>query len=150
MVARRRVSSYEPGQRSSNWLTVEATLRGTFVLGGFTERPGEAPGLLSSLLLGSWDAGRLVYSGQAAVGFDRGVRTALRNRLDQLRTELCPFSDPPSLVGRTTWVRPELVGEVRFAQWTPDSWPRAPVLVGLGEAGGVAKVRERGKRKPAA
>jgi bifunctional non-homologous end joining protein LigD len=150
VVAKRRDSVYEPGRRSRHWLKVKATLSDEFVVGGFSEGQGGRADTFGSLLLGQYDEeGRLVYAGNVGSGFDDRTLAALRRRLDGLTAEDCPFSEAPvqkaprrtATGAAVTWVRPELVVEVKFAQWTDDGHLRAPVFLRLREDKPPAAVR---------
>ncbi len=131
IVAKRRESSYESGQRSRDWLKIKATQSGDFVIGGFTEGTGARFGRLGALVAGMYSAGRLVYVGHVGTGFDRQTLAELRQRLDALRSPRCPFAEMPPLTTPTIWVRPQLVAKVRFAQWTAHRQLRSPVFLRL-------------------
>ena len=143
VVAKKKDSVYESGRRTRTWLKVKATREDEFVVGGYTEGMGARAKTFGSLLLGQYDEeGRLVYAGNVGSGFDDRTLEDLRQRLEALRTDECPFDviEPassrrrpprPSAEGPATWVRPELVASVRFAQWTEDNHLRAPSFQGL-------------------
>ena len=131
VIAKRRDGAYLDGRRSPQWLKVKARRSGDFVVGGWRE--GEAGrGSFGALLLGAYDEdGALRYVGRVGSGFSDGVLGELRARLDALATEDDPFADAPPEPGRVRFVRPELVAEVEFANWTNDERLRAPVFVRL-------------------
>lgn len=131
VVAKRRDSVYESARRSPNWLKVKATTSDEFVIGGYTQGLGGRGGTFGSLLLGYYDNGSLIYAGKVGTGFDEAALTELRQRLDTLKTDACPFAEKPTLNAPTTWVRPETVAEVKFAQWTADGRLRAPSFLRL-------------------
>ena len=83
------------------------------------------------MLLGYWDDGNLRYVGHAGSGLDDRGLAALYERLSKLHTPKCPFAKTPPRHRPTTWVKPELVAEVNFADWTPDGHLRAPVFLRL-------------------
>lgn len=131
VVAKRADSPYESGRRSRNWLKVKATLSDEFVVGGYTAGQGSRAHTFGALLLGYYDDARcLVYAGNVGSGFDDRSLADLRQLLDAIRSDECPFHERPS-VKDATWVRPELVTEVKFAQITQDGRLRAPVFLRL-------------------
>ncbi|MDP3768580.1 MAG: non-homologous end-joining DNA ligase, partial [Dehalococcoidia bacterium] len=124
----------EAGRRSRNWLKIKATRSDEFVVGGYSEGQGARADTFGALLLGQYDGeGRLVYVGNVGSGFDDRMLAALRKRLDGMKRETRPFADEPPVKAPVTWVRPELVAEVKFAQWTNDRHLRAPVFLRLRE-----------------
>lgn len=134
VIAKRRDSVYETAKRSGSWLKVKRTLSDDFVIGGYTQGTGGRARTLGALLLGSYAKdGRLVSVGNVGTGFDDRTLVELRRRLDELRTEESPFASPPEFSGPATWVRPELVAEVKFAQRTRDGLLREPVFLRLRE-----------------
>lgn len=133
VMAKRRDSRYEAGRRSRQWLKVKATRSDDFVIGGYSAGQGGRAGTFGSLLLGYYEDGRLQFAGHVGTGFDDRTLSELRERLDALVMEECPFAESPPLNQPTTWVKPELVAEVKFAQWTEDNRLRAPVFLRLRE-----------------
>src|SRR6266566_7423995 len=130
VIAKRKDSRYEAGKRSQSWLKIKPTKSGEFVVGGITRGKGSrAP--LGALLLGYWDDGKLVYCGHVGSGFDDDTLARLKARCEKLRTDACPFAEEPELHSPTAWLRPELVAEGEFQQWTPDGMLRAPVFLRL-------------------
>ncbi len=148
VVAKRKDSLYEAGRRSRAWLKVKKTLEDEFVIGGYSAGAGSRAGSFGALLLGYYEDGRLTYAGHVGAGFDDSALASLRQRLDRLRAEECPFAEEPPLNAPTTWVRPKLVARVRFAQWTPDGRLRSPVFVGLREDKAPAEVRREAPAPP--
>jgi len=142
VVAKRRDSRYESGRRSTAWLKVKATHTEEFVVGGYTRGEGARSDTFGSLLLGCFQPGAntLTFVGHVGTGFDaRGLRDVLR-RLDALRAERSPFDGPIPTTGRwgsrradgaVTWLRPELLAEVKFAERTDDGILRTPVFLRL-------------------
>src|SRR3989441_11385880 len=130
VIAKRMDSRYEAGKRSQSWLKIKPTRSAEFVVGGITRGKGSrAP--LGALLLGYWDDGKLVYCGHVGSGFDDRTLAQVKARVGKLATKTRPFSEEPELHSPTDWVRPELVAEVEFQQWTPDGMLRAPVFLRL-------------------
>jgi len=112
---------------------VKCVSRQELVIGGFTEPEGSREGI-GALLLGYYDDdGQLVYSGKVGTGFTQALALELRARLDALATKECPFVNRPPewLRWGTHWVRPKLVGEVQFTEWTNEGTLRHPSFQGL-------------------
>ncbi|NTW28930.1 MAG: DNA ligase D [Coriobacteriia bacterium] len=138
-VCKRAASRYVPG-RGRDWLKVKCRQVQEFVVGGFTEGAGSRVGL-GSLLLGVYDGARFAYAGRVGTGFDDATLAALRDRLDALETPAPPFEPPPHITGHTLhWVRPTLVVQVAFREWTADNVLRQPVYLGLREDKAASEV----------
>jgi bifunctional non-homologous end joining protein LigD len=143
IVSKRRDRPHEPG-RGRSWLKVKCIQEQEFVVGGFTEPQGSRAGL-GALLLGVHDKdGSLAYAGKVGTGFTEAVARRLRERLNRLRVPRSPFrSQPPGAAG-AHWVKPELVAQVEFTEWTRDGRLRHPSFKGLREDKPAADVvRER-------
>lgn len=125
-------------QRSETWLKLKISLRQEFVVCGFTDRAG-AGREVGSLLLGTYEGGALVYAGNVGTGWNAKAGRDLHARLVALAVEtptLAVASIQPGRWSRRTagterWVRPELVAEVAFREWTPDGHVRHAVFAGL-------------------
>jgi bifunctional non-homologous end joining protein LigD len=143
VVSKRRDRPYEPG-RGRSWLKVKCIQEQEFVAGGFTEPKGTRAGL-GALLLGVHDKeGGLVYVGKVGTGFTETTARRLRERLERLRVSKSPFRRPPRGASEARWVKPELVVEVKFTEWTKDGRLRHPSFKGLREDKAAADVvRER-------
>jgi len=134
VLAKRRDSLYEAGRRSHSWLKVKNTLSDDFVIGGYTAGQGARARTFGALLLGSYEPdGSLRYVANVGTGFDDRLLADLKRRLDEMRTDERPFAEEPPIKQRMTWVRPELVAEVKFAERTHDARLRAPVFMTLRE-----------------
>ncbi len=134
VMAKRKDSQYEPGRRSSHWLKIKATLTDEFVIGGYLQGQGGRSKSFGSLLLGQFDnKHRLAYTGNVGSGFDDRTLADLRERLDALQSDKSPFGEKISLPAPITWVRPEMVAEVKFAERTHDGRLRTPVFLRLRE-----------------
>lgn len=151
LIAKRRDGVYESGRRSRGWLKIKATQEEEFVVGGYTGGLGGRSDTFGSLLIGQYDDdGKLVYAGNVGSGFDDRLLVGLKERLDGMATKESPFSEEPTR-GATafsrpkntpiTFVKPELVAVVKFAEWTDDGHLRAPSFVGLREDKAPADVR---------
>lgn len=128
LIAKRAEGRYRP-RRSPDWLKLKCSHGQEFVVGGFTEPSGSRLGF-GALLLGYYDGERLRYGGKVGTGYDRATLTTLRARLDERRLPESPFADPVPERG-ARWVRPELVVQVEFTEWTRDGMLRHPRFVGL-------------------
>jgi len=128
LVAKRADSDYV-GRRSTDWLKLKCSNRQELVVGGFTDPAWTRVGF-GALLVGYFEGGRLRYAGKVGTGYDVATLHELRRRLDEIAHDASPFADPPRERG-THWVRPELVAEVAFTEWTAGGRIRHPRFVGL-------------------
>jgi bifunctional non-homologous end joining protein LigD len=130
VIAKRRGSPYEH-RRSPHWLKMKIEATQELVVGGFTEPRGKRVGL-GALLVGYHDGADLVFAGKVGTGLDTAMLLDLRARLGAMEIEAAPFT---RAVGRPRerihWVRPELVVQVAFMEWTGHDKLRHPRLVGL-------------------
>jgi bifunctional non-homologous end joining protein LigD len=132
VVAKRRNSAYVL-RRSSDWVKLKCGLRQEFVIGGYTDPKGSRTGI-GSLLLGVQDEnGHLQYAGNVGTGFNEKVLRELKSRLDELASETRPFAADNDIPRGAHWVKPELVCEVAFGEWTRDNKIRHSVFHGLRE-----------------
>jgi len=130
VIAKRRDSAYV-NRRSSDWIKLKCGQRQEFAIGGYTDPKGSRAGL-GSLLLGVHDEdGALRYAGNVGTGFGEQTLRELRARLDRLQAAASPFAPEADLPKRAHWVRPELVCEVAFGEWTRDGRVRHSVFHGL-------------------
>jgi bifunctional non-homologous end joining protein LigD len=143
IMAKRLDSPYQAGRRSRAWLKIKAARSGEFVIGGYTRGQG-ARAALGALLLGYWERKSLRYAGHVGSGLDDEVIGVLLKRAAKLERRTSPFADPPPLHRPTRWLKPQLVAEVSFSEWTPGGALRAPVFVRLRE-----DIAPRSVRKPA-
>ncbi len=129
IIAKHARSCYE-SRRSREWLKIKIVTEQEFVIGGFTEPQGDRAHF-GALVLGVQKEGKLRWVGNVGTGFDQKLLTSLNARLQPLITTKCPFAERPKPDRGMTWVKPELVCQVKYANWTPDDRLRAPVFVGL-------------------
>jgi len=127
LVAKHANSRYE-SRRSSEWIKIKIVERQEFAICGFTAGERDHFG---ALVLGVYNNGKLVWAGNVGTGFDQKALAFLRQKLDPLTTSDSPFPDAPKVGKDVTWVKPELVAEVKFANWTGEGRLRAPVYLGL-------------------
>ena len=128
LVAKRADRPYRAG-RSLDWQKVKTEARQEMMIVGFTPPSGTRRGL-GALLLGVHEGGQLRYAGKVGTGFDDATLGSLAKRLTAAIVAKSPVVDPPRM-REARWVRPELVAEVRFSEWTRDGRLRHPVFVGL-------------------
>jgi bifunctional non-homologous end joining protein LigD len=130
IVARHSQSVYETGRRSRQWLKVKTRLTQEGVIAGFTE-PGGSRKYFGALVLGVFEGDELIYIGHVGGGFTADDLRDIRERLDFLVQEECPFPSKPETNTPVTWVKPELVCEVALSGWTGDGVMRQPVFLRL-------------------
>ncbi|HYB34263.1 MAG TPA: non-homologous end-joining DNA ligase [Steroidobacteraceae bacterium] len=142
IIAKRLDSPYEAGRRSRSWLKIKAAQSAEFLIGGYTRGNGaRAP--LGALLLGYRDGKALRYAGHVGSGLDDGTIRELLRRTARLKRADSPFAEPPPLHRPTTWLKPQLVAEVSYSEWTPAGALRAPVFLRLRADIAPGSVRRR-------
>jgi bifunctional non-homologous end joining protein LigD len=130
-VIAKRPDSHYVSRRSTDWIKLKCGRRQEFVIGGYTDPEGSRE-VLGSLLLGVYDAhGVLHYAGNVGTGFDAAALRSLAAPLTRLAAARTPFGGTAVVPGRPHWVRPTLVAEVSFSEWTRDGRLRHPVFHGL-------------------
>jgi bifunctional non-homologous end joining protein LigD len=136
ILAKKRNSFYEE-RRSREWLKIKIRHRMECVIGGYTDPEGSRAHF-GSLVLGLYDKqGRLIHVGQVGSGFDQKLLTEISKLLRKIETKKNPFFGEVEALRKVTWVKPELVAEIEYAEWTEGansgSGPklRAPVFLGL-------------------
>jgi len=158
LIAKRRDSKYEPGRRSGAWVKFKWTNEQEFVIGGYT-RPKGTRTHFGALLVGYYEKGKLLFAAKVGTGFDQKLLASLHNKFKRLVREDCPFANLPEKISgrwgpglsmaemrRCIWLEPELVCQVRFAEWTRDNHLRQPAFLGLREDKEVKEVvREKPK-----
>jgi bifunctional non-homologous end joining protein LigD len=132
IVSKQADSAYE-STRSRNWLKIKCIKRQEFVIAGYTLSDKGIP--FSSLILGFYDKGKLIYAGRAGTGYSNAMRTELRKKLDRMVVNKRPFEHVPNDpdLRRAVWAEPKLVGEVAFTEWTDEGVIRHPSFQGLRE-----------------
>ena len=153
VIAKRRDSRYESGLRTGAWQKVKLDRQQEFVVGGF--RPG--PLGIDALLVGYHDDDGLKFAGKVRAGFTPHLRREVFDRVRGLRIAACPFVDLPN--SRTShwgggvtpeqmpemqWVRPQVVAQIRFVEWTADGHLRHAAFLGLRDDKRVRQVRREG------
>jgi bifunctional non-homologous end joining protein LigD len=132
VIAKRCEARYQEGKRSTDWLKIKGTLADEFVVAGYTAGQGARSGAFGSLVLGQYEGGNhLVYAGNVGTGFDERLLEDLKTRMGKLAMDKSPFESKIPFEARTTWLRPELVAEVKYAERTRDGILRQPVFLRL-------------------
>jgi bifunctional non-homologous end joining protein LigD len=151
IVAKRRDSSYRPGQRTDAWIKVKFSAQQEFVVGGF--KP--AGPNFDSILVGYYDGKQLHFAAKVRAGFTPHLRAEVYRRLAGTNAASCPFVNLPNSTGRSRWgagvtaddmtalrwVRPVQVVEVAFVEWTRDGLLRHPKFVGVRDDKNARAVR---------
>ena len=130
VIAKRVDSRYEPGNRSRAWLKLKIEFRQEFVVGGYTE-PRNSREHIGALLLGYFDKNRFIYVGHTGGGFTRKGLAEMHRRLKHLERKTSPFEETPKTNEKAHWVRPEIVVEVKFNEWTAERRLRQPIFLGV-------------------
>lgn len=131
IVAKRFGSVYRPGARSQDWRKVSIRRTVRAVVGGFTPGEGSRAATFGSLLVGLRSGDRLRWTGAVGTGFDDPTLSAMREALDEMRSEHCPFEPDSELPSGAVWVLPSLVVAVEFKEWTSAGRLRAPSFKGF-------------------
>jgi bifunctional non-homologous end joining protein LigD len=129
VIAKRRGSPYEH-RRSKHWLKMKVEASQEFVVGGFTDPQGARVGF-GALLVGYYDGDDFAFAGKIGTGFDTKRLLELRERLDALAVEKAPFTTGTGLPRHGHWVRPEIVVQIGFLEWTAHGKLRHPRLLGV-------------------
>jgi len=131
LIAKRADSQYKSGKRTPDWRKLKIVHEQEFVVGGWTE-PRQTRTYFGALLLGVYDDRRnLMYVGHTGTGFNEKELARLMSLLKPLETKERPFRERPKTNERAHWVRPELVAQIKFTEWTADGKLRHPVYLGL-------------------
>lgn len=141
IMAKKSDSTYSPGNRSKEWLKIKASKRQEMVIGGYTKNEGSSK-LFSSLLLGLYEKGKLIYTGKAGTGFKDKQQTEMLKQFKPYIIETPPFEEQPDINkpsrfqhnppnATAVWMKPELVCEVSFSEMTTDGVMRHPSFIAM-------------------
>lgn len=143
IIAKQPGSRYEPAARSGAWLKCKVMGEQEFVIGGYTPPKNSRPHF-GAILVGYHQDGDFIYAGKVGSGFDHALLGSLHARFQKLRIPTCPFANLPlghtsrfgagmgrAAMREVTWLKPALVAQVRFAEWTQEGLLRQPVFLGL-------------------
>jgi bifunctional non-homologous end joining protein LigD len=129
LIAKRASSPYLSG-RSKEWLKFKCSKEQEFVVGGFTDPQRSRIGL-GALLVGYYEDGKLVYAGKVGTGYNTQLLRSLAKRLTDLEQDQSPFHGPPPVRKAVHWVKPEMVVQIGFGEWTRDGRLRHPRFLGI-------------------
>lgn len=130
LIAKKANSTYAHS-RSSNWLKFKCINQQEFVIAGYTEPQGERIGF-GSLLIGFYEDGKLQYAGKVGTGYTDEVLEDLHDKMSKIEVDKPVFEENKDLPSKDVhWLRPELVGEVGFTEWTNSNKLRHPRYLGL-------------------
>lgn len=131
VIAKRSDALYQPGVRSDAWLKLKLDFEQEFVVGGYTA-PRKSRQDIGALLLGYFDSrGKLIYVGHTGGGFTQEDLRVMHRRLARLQRKTSPFETEPHTNEAATWVRPAVVVQVKFSEWTADGRLRQPIFLGV-------------------
>jgi bifunctional non-homologous end joining protein LigD len=129
VIAKDYHGAYETGKRSSKWLKFKCVKNQEFVIGGYTDPRGSRIGF-GALLVGYHKDGKLKYAGKVGTGYDDETLKNLGQKLENMEQEKSPFDDTVK-VKDAHWIKPELVAEIGFEEWTDYGKLRQPRYEGL-------------------
>jgi DNA ligase D-like protein (predicted ligase) len=144
LIAKRADARYVAG-RSRDWLKLKCVWEQEFVIGGYTDPAGSRTDF-GALLVGYFEDGQLRYAGKVGTGYSAATLEGLGGRLRGLEQETTPFVDVRPIARGAHWIRPELVAQIGFAEWTNDGRLRQPRFLGLRDdkrPGDVVRERPR-------
>jgi bifunctional non-homologous end joining protein LigD len=131
MIAKRADSKYLP-RRSTDWLKVKTIMRAEVVVAGYTQ-PRGTRSYFGSLVCGLYRGDELHYVAHTGGGFNEKLLASIHKLMQPLRIDKSPFVKPPKTNEPVQWIKPKLVAEVKFSEWTADNRLRQPIFVGLRE-----------------
>jgi DNA ligase D-like protein (predicted ligase) len=130
IIAKKKDSSYSH-RRSSDWLKLKCVNQQEFVIGGYTDPQGDRIGF-GALLIGFYKNGKLHYAGKVGTGFDNDTLKMLYRKLSGINTDEPGFDEKKDMPSKNiNWVKPKLVAEIGFTEWTKDEKLRHPRYLGL-------------------
>ena len=140
MMAKKISSTYQ-SRRSHDWIKIKTKLRQEFVIGGFTAPRGSRK-KFGALLVGVYEGDKLKYAGHVGGGFNSDLLNDIYIKLEKLIQTNSPFEQTPKPNAKVTWVKPKLLCEVSFAEWTKDDIMRQPIFEGLRNDKPVSMVKK--------
>ncbi|WBL25035.1 DNA ligase D [Zunongwangia sp. HGR-M22] len=143
VIAKKADSTYAPGYRTESWLKIKAVESEEAIICGYTNSKGAVFG---SLILGMYQDGKLKYVGNCGSGFSNAQQKELLQKMDKLASKESPFISKINLKGRTpNWIKPQLICEVKFSEWTKAGSMRHPVFKGLREDKSTIEIKPEEK-----
>lgn len=128
IIAKEKQSKYLKGMRSNSWLKIKAVNTQEAVIAGYTEPRGTRRGF-GALILGVYEKGNLVYIGHTGGGFAGKDIKSLKKRMDELIVKKSPFENVPKTNMPVTWIKPKIMCEVKFSEWTKEGILRHPIFL---------------------
>jgi bifunctional non-homologous end joining protein LigD len=145
LIGKRSGSRYEVGKRTGAWIKIKLHLEQEFVIGGYTEPEGSRR-FFGALLVGFYEGKNLKFAGRVGTGFTDKLLRSLFSELEEIRVGGCPFVNVPAKgrsrwdqgltaaeMKRCHWVKPVMVSQIKFTEWTRDDRLRQPVFLGIRE-----------------
>jgi len=132
IIAKKKDSVYLPDARSKSWLKIKIEERHEVIICGFT-RKKDTDRLFSSLVMGIYEKGKLKYIGQAGTGYSAALQEVLVKKMKPHITRQCPFENEPDTTDPPVWLKPALVGEVKYTELTREGVMRHASFLGLRE-----------------
>jgi bifunctional non-homologous end joining protein LigD len=145
LIGKRCGSRYEAGKRTGAWIKVKLHQEQEFVIGGYTEPEGSRK-YFGALLVGFYESKNLKFGGRVGTGFSDKLLRSLYSELQKIRVDTCPFYNLPAVgrsrwdqgltvaeMRRCRWVKPVMVCQIKFTEWTRDDRLRQPVFLGIRE-----------------
>lgn len=132
IMAKRADSQYHPAVRTQQWLKIKTHRRQEVVIGGFTKGRNSRQ-YFGALILGVYEKDELIYIGHTGSGFNQKSLGEMYKKLQPLIIDTCPFKKKPKTNMPAVWVKPKLVAEVKFQEWTNENILRIPIFLGLRE-----------------
>lgn len=130
MMAKEKNSLYHPGKRSSEWLKIRNHKTEEAIICGYTAPQGSRK-FFGSLILGMYKEDKPVYIGNVGTGFDEKSLEELYVKMQKLKRKTSPFAQPIMFNAPVTWIKPALVCNIKYTEWTRDRQLRHPVFMGL-------------------
>lgn len=129
--------------RTKTWQKIKNINEQEVVIAGFTE-PRASRKYFGALVLGVYERGKLIYVGHSGSGFNESTLSDLYKKMKPLITKECPFEVVPKTNEPATWLKPKLVGEIKFSEWTNEGIMRQPIFLGLRDDKSANEVHREG------
>ncbi|MGK4567944.1 DNA ligase D [Flavobacterium sp. 3HN19-14] len=140
IIAKKSNSKYAENKRTKDWLKIKTEQQQEMVIGGYTDPQGGRKGI-GALICGYYENGELLYSGKVGSGFDDESLSEMKKKLEKLEIDKSPFKENPRERG-VHWVKPQLVAQIKFSEWTETNSMRHPVFLGLREDKKAGEVKK--------
>ncbi|MFH0912617.1 MAG: non-homologous end-joining DNA ligase [Patescibacteria group bacterium] len=130
IIGKKKDSFYKEGGRSGDWVKIKTHNQQEFVIGAYTPGQGKTKDTFGAVLVGYYRNNKLIYAGKVGTGFTDKERVELKKEFLKIKTTKVPFSKDPKEAS-ALWLKPQLVGEFAFGEWTKGDILRQPVYMGL-------------------